>query len=338
MQHKKYAFTLVELIVVITILAILGTLSFVYFQSYTQNARDGVRVSDMGTIKKSLGIYVIQRGSYPEPSDGVDITYSGATIWTQGTFGESMFRNLSTVNKVPTDPLSSSNYTYSVLGDRQEYQLAGVLESPVLSQTLPLPQAAASTDLVQSYIIGNYNGMVTKVSTGGTDYVLAVPSLISTDLGYTDIIEVIGNKLLTYDGYAKVAASFSGRYQSSQEYNFTPSRVLVYSGDITSLIDGQEQITLLKNIQEAYSGTIVAQDDVQIKNITNLEVSQQDPSSKAKVLACNIINFQLKYYVDCNDIDFIVFYIVNVLHIDISNIPGNTIQAVFQSTDDALRF
>lgn len=49
MKNKK-AFTLVELIVVITILAILGTIAFISLQSYSKNARDSKRISDVNSL------------------------------------------------------------------------------------------------------------------------------------------------------------------------------------------------------------------------------------------------------------------------------------------------
>lgn len=51
-SRKILGFTLVELIVVITILAILGTIGFIAIQGYSSSARDSVRVSDMRNIEK----------------------------------------------------------------------------------------------------------------------------------------------------------------------------------------------------------------------------------------------------------------------------------------------
>ena len=51
---NKKAFTLVELIVVITILAVLWTIAFISLQSYTISARDSVRVADLNTIKSAI--------------------------------------------------------------------------------------------------------------------------------------------------------------------------------------------------------------------------------------------------------------------------------------------
>ena len=58
--QKKYyfpAFTLVELIVVITILAILWTVAFISFQWYTKDTRETVRISDIQNIKKWYGLF-----------------------------------------------------------------------------------------------------------------------------------------------------------------------------------------------------------------------------------------------------------------------------------------
>jgi prepilin-type N-terminal cleavage/methylation domain-containing protein len=49
---KTYGFTLVELIIVITILAILVTIGIVSFQNYTKGSRDAKRVAELKNISK----------------------------------------------------------------------------------------------------------------------------------------------------------------------------------------------------------------------------------------------------------------------------------------------
>lgn len=56
MRNTKSAFTLVELIVVITILAILGTIAFISLQGYSAEARNSKRVQDLSSISSSLNI------------------------------------------------------------------------------------------------------------------------------------------------------------------------------------------------------------------------------------------------------------------------------------------
>ena len=57
------AFTLVELIVVITILAILGTIAFISLQGYSAEARDSKRVADTTNITKKMSIEVTKGAS-----------------------------------------------------------------------------------------------------------------------------------------------------------------------------------------------------------------------------------------------------------------------------------
>jgi type II secretory pathway pseudopilin PulG len=49
---------LVELIVVITILAILGTIAFISLQGYSADARNSKRISDLGTIASAISAKV----------------------------------------------------------------------------------------------------------------------------------------------------------------------------------------------------------------------------------------------------------------------------------------
>lgn len=76
-QNKLFlGFTLVELIVVITILAILGTIGFLSIGGYSSRARDSSRVADISNITKSLDLSIITAGTYPIPDSAGAITYS----------------------------------------------------------------------------------------------------------------------------------------------------------------------------------------------------------------------------------------------------------------------
>lgn len=53
---KRTGFTLVELIVVITILAILGTIGFLSLKGYSSSARDAIRTSDLANLSKGFEV------------------------------------------------------------------------------------------------------------------------------------------------------------------------------------------------------------------------------------------------------------------------------------------
>lgn len=129
MKHEKQkAFTLVELIVVASIIAILGTIGFVSFSESIPDARDAQRKSDMAKVLSSMKTYKQKKWSYPFPGDKFELTF-----WTNNVFAYQGFLNnnvsLSTLNEIPLDPELKIPYLYSTLRNRSEFQIAGTLEN-----------------------------------------------------------------------------------------------------------------------------------------------------------------------------------------------------------------
>lgn len=63
--RKKNFFTLIELLIVIAIIGIIVSISFVSLSNVRQKGRDTQRISDIKLIQKSLEDYYRQEGSYP---------------------------------------------------------------------------------------------------------------------------------------------------------------------------------------------------------------------------------------------------------------------------------
>jgi len=68
---------------VFVIIAILGTISFLAYTSYAKDARDTVRLSDLNSIEKFLQLVKVNSTEYPSPTNSINISYSGATLWSQ---------------------------------------------------------------------------------------------------------------------------------------------------------------------------------------------------------------------------------------------------------------
>jgi prepilin-type N-terminal cleavage/methylation domain-containing protein len=66
-QNNK-GFTLIELIIVITIIAILGAtiISFINPFEIQKNSRDSVRISNLNSLAQALELYFAQNKSYPD--------------------------------------------------------------------------------------------------------------------------------------------------------------------------------------------------------------------------------------------------------------------------------
>ena len=137
MKKWNKAFTLVELIVVITILAILWTIAFLSLQGYSQNARDWVRVSDIKNIEKWLAVMLVKSGIVPTPDDTkINIMASWTIVGIQGYAGKLMQAQIGMSKDSGKDPLDWTFYTYSTNASKTEYQILGFLESSISQNSL----------------------------------------------------------------------------------------------------------------------------------------------------------------------------------------------------------
>lgn len=122
-KSKSKAFTLIEMLIVITIIALLSSLILVGMGGARTKARDSRRIADLHNIQNALELYYAKFGSYP-----VD-TYNSSDEWnndfikilTEGGIG---------VNRVPKDPLNDETryYRYGGRDDGTDYVLGALLE------------------------------------------------------------------------------------------------------------------------------------------------------------------------------------------------------------------
>ena len=126
--HKNNWFTLVELIVVITIVWILSTVWFVAYSWYLSWARDSNRISQLTKISDSLQTYAASK-SLPLPDDYIEITASGASnvIAYQWYVWVDVLETIDYTNGW-RDPKDDSYFTYFLSRDRKSLQLLALME------------------------------------------------------------------------------------------------------------------------------------------------------------------------------------------------------------------
>jgi len=316
MNTKKQAFTLVELIVVITILAILWTIAFISLQWFSKDARNSTRSEDMSNIQKVLDLYRISHWNYPTVSNGTNVTYSWWTIWTQWTFWEDTRRLLWTkgqISTIPVDPLTGNEYTYSVLNTWNEMQLAWVYEwDLLLNQTT---NTYAAWAFWTTKIIWNYNWQVAKVQTGALIYILAVPTIISWNIELTDIESLIYQKKLVFNWWWVIPASYSWttnfneRLPSSSIVNNWSIKVYETS-DLNDLKDTDNQKIIIEKLKIAYINTELSNTD-SISDIININtvINPEEALYISQVLINNNINNIVKVTAKSNSSDL---YSLNV--------------------------
>ncbi|MDD2916724.1 MAG: type II secretion system protein [Candidatus Gracilibacteria bacterium] len=141
--REVLGFTLIELIVVITILAILGTIAFINLQGFAGSARDSARVSDLANITQGLELSLVKNGSIPPPEAPtgggvITLTASGGTlIGYQGVVGANTLSIIKMSNA--QDPLDKKYYTYITNASSSSYQLLALFEDASTATTLANP-------------------------------------------------------------------------------------------------------------------------------------------------------------------------------------------------------
>jgi general secretion pathway protein G len=119
---SQKGFTLIELIVVISIIGILSSLLVANFMNVRQKTRDGVRKKDLEQIRLALETYRIDAGEYPvhlypvtpENCTGSDsISYEGIVY----------------MEKIPCDPGSEKPKYEYVRDSELRYDLSACLEN-----------------------------------------------------------------------------------------------------------------------------------------------------------------------------------------------------------------
>lgn len=271
-KHKNSAFTLVELIVVITILAILWTIWFLSLQWYSASSRDSVRINDISSIKTSLELFQINAWKYPLPTNWTWITYQWSEVWNQWTFWETTFNNIQNLDKIPLDPLVKKEYTYSTIQARNEYELSWLVETDdiVLNR---LQVNAWDTEAI-ALVTWNYNGQMAKNINGSTCNMLSIPSIIASNIEISrDLEEISNNKRFVYNWFKNLPNSFkNSKFDINGWFDFAPLRLLAYSWDCNWLNNSvTERIKVLKWLQESYSWSILKL-EWKIKDILWLEL------------------------------------------------------------------
>ena len=128
--QKRKAFTLVELIVVVTILAVLATIWFVSYSSYLVWVRDTNRISQLVSISDGLQLYST-RNNLPLPDDNVEIYVEDTPEDTLIAYQWKVWANvLETIDftKGWVDPRDGEYFSYYLTRDRKKYQLMAFLE------------------------------------------------------------------------------------------------------------------------------------------------------------------------------------------------------------------
>lgn len=138
-KSRRAGFSLVELLVVITIIAILSVVAYTAIGGQTIKARDSKRMQDLSTMQSAMELYFVEFATYPN----APLT-SGAVV------GQVPRKYLSTI---PTDPKDATQ-VYEYWSDGSSYVIGTTLEDD-------------GTGAEVAYIVGNSDSGPNLTVAGG---------------------------------------------------------------------------------------------------------------------------------------------------------------------------
>ena len=146
---KKKGFTLIEILVVITIAATLLVAGIVSYQSIQKRARDAKRKSDIEQVRSALEMYKADNGYYPEIYGG------GVSTFTNIAALSTTLVDTGYLSSIPQDPkynAVSYDYPYQV---QMQNAINGLYHAYCIAALLELPTEASlsctSTTVPEGY-------------------------------------------------------------------------------------------------------------------------------------------------------------------------------------------
>ncbi len=259
MKNEFRAFTLMELIIVVTVLIIIWAIWFMSFDWYLKDSRNTTRNVDLNTIKNWIELYHQKNLSYPTPKSHINVSYMWNLVWRQWYFPNDLDW-FDETNHLFLDPTTWSWYSYSLLSSWKEFEVAAALE-PVQFISGE-NKAYASSDpflLWKALVLWNYNWKLLKTRSWSEDHIIACPSITSS-INNPNLLLIIQDKKLVYDSYHNMPFIYAwSDFIVEWWFDFTPNSIVVYSWSLDTIRNDQLQRNILyKNFQLAYEWTTLS--------------------------------------------------------------------------------
>ncbi|NUJ97724.1 type II secretion system protein [Candidatus Gracilibacteria bacterium] len=199
MKNLKRGFTLVELIVVITILAILGSIAFISLQGYSSDARNSKRTSDLGSLESAMSTQLAEGQSILSFASGTTANQL-TTPSIAGSNSTTADYNAGTVNysALPVkstdfqDPSGNASYVVGVTTRKDgKHELAASMEQGAGSKV--------------AKVIGDYSARTNATIAIGTGSNLSVVTITNN----TDINKFFTADTVISDGTGPTARTIS---------------------------------------------------------------------------------------------------------------------------------
>lgn len=145
LKKTQKGFTLIEILVVSTIIVVLMAIGAVSYTKTNQSSRNSRRQSDLEQVRQALEMYRSENGFYPNVAAG-NITNLNTALVTGGY-----------MSSLPTDPKSGTYYRYVPLGSAPytRYALCATQEDSTNTTTNCTGASACGTSVTCRLEVNN---------------------------------------------------------------------------------------------------------------------------------------------------------------------------------------
>lgn len=122
MPKNKSGFTLLEILVVISIMMILASVILIQIQRFRSKPRDAEREQEMKSLQTALALYASSYDKYPIAASLTELTGSDSV--------STELLDKKVISSIPKDPLNTDNNVYKYLSlDGSTYEMQYYLET-----------------------------------------------------------------------------------------------------------------------------------------------------------------------------------------------------------------
>ncbi len=129
-NKKAQGFTLIEILVVISIVGLLSSVFLVGLSGFRSRGRDARRLADLKSVQNGLEIYYTRCGRYPGGTPPASGACPATDVNTWGALKTALIDPSLGITKIPDDPLTGQIYYFAgKIGDGQGYVIGAKLEN-----------------------------------------------------------------------------------------------------------------------------------------------------------------------------------------------------------------
>lgn len=300
----KKAFTLVELIVVITILWILSTVWFISFMWYSVTSRDSVRIANLSDLQKSLELRKTRAGEFPEPDNSYSVKYLWKEIWKQGTIWDKTKKHIK-FQATEMDPKYTNDFSYSVSADGKTFEVGTIMEDESNNTFGFLWGNVYAAENEKALNFWSLVGKFQSVKINWETHVFSVPSMTLNSFKNTDnsdfwIVVDVASDNFSVTWESSIPESYVEQSESTQTTSFTPR--LLYRGANCWVETDQDIVNFIATLRDSFNSEpylsnpnyqeVFTDYEILRNNIDDFEQLKKLGLKINKLLWCNIKNFK----------------------------------------------